>query len=106
LLRRLSQARGVSEAEIVRQAIEREVTGVSSLSPPPDRAAWEEIIGFVEARKALAAKGDKPYRRNREDAYTERENRFSEDFRVGSTIDGIRFVNPFSPGFVIKTWIQ
>ena len=75
LLRRLSQARGVSEAEIVRQAIEREATGASSLSTPPDRAAWEEIIGFVEARKALDSEGGKAYQWNREDAYAERENR-------------------------------
>ena len=75
LLRRLSQARGVSEAEIVRQAIEREATGASTLSTPPDRAAWEQIVGFVEARKALGADGE-PYQWNREDAYKERENRF------------------------------
>ena len=75
LLRRLSQARGVSEAEIVRQAIEREATGESSLSLPPDRTAWEEIVDFVEARKALGSKGGKPYQWNREDAYTERESR-------------------------------
>jgi predicted nucleic acid-binding protein len=31
---------------------------------------------------------------------------FSEDFSVGSTIEGVRFVNPFSPDFVIETWIQ
>lgn len=75
LLRRLSQVRGVSEAEIVRQAIEREVTGVSSQSAPPDRAAWEEIMDFVEARKALGADGE-PYQWKREDAYEERESRF------------------------------
>jgi len=75
LLRRLSQARGVSEAEIIRQAIEREVTGVSAQSIPPDRAAWEEIVGFVEARRALGADGE-PYQWNREDAYEERDSRF------------------------------
>jgi hypothetical protein len=75
LLKRLSQARGVSEAEIVRQAIEREATGVSPQSLLPDRAAWEEIVNFVEARKALGPNGE-PYQWNREDAYEERENRF------------------------------
>ena len=75
LLRRLSQARGVSEAEIVRQAIEREATGVAPQSPLPDRAAWEEILDFVEARQALGADGE-PYQWNRQDAYKERESRF------------------------------
>jgi len=74
LLKRLSQARGVSEAEIVRQAIEREATGVAPQSPLPDRAAWEEIVEFVEARKALGADGE-PYQWNRQDAYKEREGR-------------------------------
>jgi len=74
LLRRLSQARGVSEAEIVRQAIEREVTGASLQSSLPDRAAWEEIMDFVAARKALGPDGE-PYHWNRQDAYEERESR-------------------------------
>ena len=30
---------------------------------------------------------------------------FSEDFSVGSTVEGVRFVNPFSPDFVAGTWI-
>jgi hypothetical protein len=68
LLKRLSQVRGVSEAEIVRQAIEREVTGARSQSPSPDRGAWDEILNFVEARKALGARGE-PYQWHREDAY-------------------------------------
>jgi hypothetical protein len=76
LLRRLSQARGISEAEIVRRALEREVTGTSTLSIPADRTAWEEIVSFVEARKALDREGSEPYQWNREDAYTERESRF------------------------------
>ena len=76
LLKRLSQARGVSEAEIVRQAIEREATRVSPQSPVPDRAAWEEIVKFVEARKALGPDGGEPYQWNRQDAYEERESRF------------------------------
>lgn len=75
LLRRLSQARGVSEAEIVRQAIEREATGNGLQPALPDRAAWQEITDFVKAQRALSRVG-KPYRWNREDAYEERENRF------------------------------
>ena len=74
LLKRLSQARGVSEAEIVRQAIEREATGEAPQSPLPDRAAWDEILGFIEARQALGAHGE-PYQWNRQDAYAEREDR-------------------------------
>jgi hypothetical protein len=75
LLKRLSRARGVSEAEIVRQAIEREATGARAQPAPPDRAAWKEILDFVEAREALGPDGE-PYEWKREDAYKERELRF------------------------------
>jgi hypothetical protein len=78
LLKRLSQARGVSEAEIIRQAIEREAVGTVPRSLPPDRAAWEEIVQFVEARRALGTTGE-AYRWNREDAYEERESRPARD---------------------------
>jgi len=30
---------------------------------------------------------------------------FSEDFNVGASIEGVRFVNPFAPGFQITDWI-
>jgi hypothetical protein len=29
---------------------------------------------------------------------------FSEDFRDGSILEGIRFVNPFSPEFLLEKW--
>ena len=31
---------------------------------------------------------------------------FSEDFNQGSILEGVRFVNPFSPEFAIETWMQ
>ena len=82
LLKRLSQTRGVSEAEIVRQAIERETTGTSLLPTLPDRTAWEEIVSFLEARKTLTSgsEGSEPYHWNREDAYQERESRFQSSY--------------------------
>ena len=30
---------------------------------------------------------------------------FSEDFRDGAVVEGIRFVNPFSSGFVLESWV-
>jgi hypothetical protein len=77
LLKQLSQARGVSEAAIVRQAIEREAAGEASSPPLADRAAWEEVLRFVELRKALGPRGE-PYRWNRQDAYKDRESRFAQ----------------------------
>ena len=78
LLKRLSQARGVSEAEIIRQAIEREVAGVPAQPLADDQAAWQELLTFLESRTAQGGSGQ-PYRWNREEIYTERENRWLRD---------------------------
>ena len=29
----------------------------------------------------------------------------SEDFQDGSTLEGVHFVNPFMPGFVLESWL-
>jgi hypothetical protein len=74
-LKRLAQSRGVSEAEVIRQAIDREVQEEPVKPMPADHDAWEEILRFVEARKASGATG-KPYKWNREDAYEEQMRKF------------------------------
>jgi hypothetical protein len=75
LLKRLSQARGVSEAEIVRQAIDREISGGAARKTAGDRTAWEEFAAFVMARRELGTTGE-PLRWNRQDNYDERESRW------------------------------
>jgi hypothetical protein len=77
LLKRISKARGVSEAELIRQAIERETVGQKSPLLMPDQAAWDAILRFAKIRKALRP-GTRPYRWNRLDAYEERERRFAK----------------------------
>lgn len=78
LLKRLSQARGLSEAEIIRQAIEREASGAPIQSAIIDQNAWQELVAFVEARQSTVRSG-KPYRWNREEIYSERESRWLRD---------------------------
>ena len=78
LLKRLSLARGLSEAEIIRQAIEREVAGVSVQPIATDRSAWQELVAFLDARQE-AARCSQPYQWNREEIYTEREDRWLRD---------------------------
>jgi hypothetical protein len=80
LLKRISKARGVSEAELIRQAIERETIGGKPLLLAPDQAAWDEILRFVENRKSLHPSG-RPYRWNRLYAYAEREKRFTRSVK-------------------------
>ena len=76
LLKQISKARGVSEAEVIRRAIEREAVGEKPRLLAPDQAAWDRILAFVKHRKPLRP-GGRPYRWNRSDAYEEREKRFA-----------------------------
>jgi hypothetical protein len=75
LLTRLAEAKGVSEAEVVRQAIEREAAGGERNALTSDRSAWEAILASVEARRALEAQAA-PYDWDRQDAYQERGGQF------------------------------
>jgi hypothetical protein len=75
LLKRLSKLRGVSESEIIRSAIDREVSQPRPLAPASDRSAWEEVLRCVGERRALGITG-KPYKFNRQELYEERENRW------------------------------
>lgn len=80
LLKKLAQAKGVSEAEIVRQAIEHVAAGGERQPVASDRSAWEEILAAVEARRALG-KQAAPYEWDRQDAHHEREERFNVSTR-------------------------
>jgi hypothetical protein len=73
LLKRLAQQRGMSEAEIIRQAIDREAEQVRAQNGADDQVAWAEILQMVAGRRALGITGA-PYRWNREDIYTQRES--------------------------------
>jgi hypothetical protein len=77
LLKRISKVRGVSEAELIRQAIERETVGEKLPLLTPDQAALDKILRFANSRKALRPSA-RPYRWNRLDAYEERERRFTK----------------------------
>jgi hypothetical protein len=78
ILKRLSKARGISEAEIIRQAIEREASGNPAQPASIDHSAWQEIIAFIEERQKTATSHE-PYHWNRDEIYTERENRWLRD---------------------------
>jgi predicted DNA-binding protein len=73
-LKRLAEARGVSEAEVIRQAIEREVEfGEDALQRR--LAAFAEFEAAALARRDLVTAAE-PYQWNREENYAERENRY------------------------------
>ena len=78
LLRRLSVLRGLSQSEIIRQAIEREGASGAELAGISDREALEEIISAAINRQKLGT-SHQAYQWDREDVYTERLNRYSTD---------------------------
>jgi hypothetical protein len=81
LLKQLSQARGLSEAEIIRQALEREAglrSRVAGDSAGNRIAAWAGILRFVQERKSALSGEDKPVKWDRQELYEEREERWSK----------------------------
>jgi len=75
LLKRLARQRGVSEAEIIRQALNREAEQNVPVIQHRDRSAWEATLKFVEERKKLGIVGEL-IRWNRQEIYEERESRW------------------------------
>jgi hypothetical protein len=70
LLKRMAKARGVSEAEIIREAIDQQIGGSVTRVQHPDPDAFAQAYQHMLARRALA--GGEPYQWRREDAYEER----------------------------------
>jgi hypothetical protein len=75
-LKRLAKQRGMSEAEIIRRALDNELNVVAAPRVPSDPLAWEKALAFM---RSLHARGPLPNRRRdwkREDLYEERMNRY------------------------------
>ena len=71
-LKRAAKQRGVSESEVIRQALERDESTVSY--PIRDsESAWKEILRYVNERKAEYGSQGKPVQWNRQELYEERE---------------------------------
>ncbi len=71
LLHRVAEARGVSEAEIIRQALEQVLVPGGELVSSSARSPLTEFVELARANK----KRGKPYKWNRQDAYEERDNK-------------------------------
>ena len=70
LLKRMAKARGVSEAEIIREAIDQQIGGNVTRAQHPDPEAFQKAYQHMLARRSLA--GAEPYEWRRDDAYEER----------------------------------
>jgi hypothetical protein len=83
LVKRLAKQRGISEAEVIRQALERE----EQMSAPivrDSKKAMDEIIAFARSmRKRPELMQGEPVRWNRQELYEERENRWVKKDKAG-----------------------
>ncbi len=76
LLKRLAKQRGVSEAEVIRQALEREVEASDAESAARE-TALQKMIAFAHSlRERPEFQQGEPYKWNRQELYEERENRW------------------------------
>jgi len=70
-LRRIAESRGVSQAEIVRRAIEQEAFG-SSPGVGPDASAWQSALAFMRALHREGSRMRRRRRWERDELYEER----------------------------------
>jgi hypothetical protein len=82
LLKRAAKKRGVSEAEIIRRALDRELSASAALPLPSEIDPFEKAMLFIQERRAQVTPSGKPYRWRREDAYEERMNRLDRKLKV------------------------
>jgi hypothetical protein len=74
-LKRLARARGVSEAELIRQAIDQQLS--SNVQPTSsDPKAWEKAHQFMLALHARGPIPNRPRMWKRDDLYEERLSRY------------------------------
>ena len=77
-IKRRAKQQGITEAEVIRQALDRD----ERLSAPltrPDTSGWEQIQRFVQERQAKYAGKGKPVRWNRQELYEEGDKRTTEE---------------------------
>jgi hypothetical protein len=75
-LKRLAKARGVSEAEIIRQAIEREVSLSTSQPATGDHSVLEEFLRFGSSHCAAENATERTW--IRDELYDERLSRYGQ----------------------------
>lgn len=78
-LKRLAKARGVSAAELIRQAVEQQINRAPQLATrsfQPDPEAWAKSLALMKALQAQGPLPDRPRDWTREDLYEERLSRY------------------------------
>ena len=77
MLKRLARAQGVSEAEWIRRAIDRQVSAGQAL--PPESAAWEDAHRFMLELRVRGPVADHVRTWRRDELYEKRVGRHAAD---------------------------
>ena len=81
LLERLAKTTGVSEAEIIRQALDRRSGGAARATIAPDPAAWDEALRVMEELRGGGPLRGRRRSWKRADLYGERLSRYGRRAR-------------------------
>jgi hypothetical protein len=74
LLKRLARQRGISEAEVIRQALDREAAAIAPVQS--GEKALASMLAFASQRREKYAGQGEPLEWNRGEIYEERESRW------------------------------
>jgi predicted DNA-binding protein len=75
-LKKVAEERGVSEAEIIRRALENELRQMNVYRPAYDREAWKRVVAFWEELDQRGPVEPRVRDWKREDLYEERMKRY------------------------------
>lgn len=81
MLKRLARTQGLSEAEIIRQALDDRVLGGHAHRTAPDPTAWAEILSFIATRRTGKPAASRPRDWKRDDLYEDRLSRYDRRTR-------------------------
>jgi hypothetical protein len=81
ILHRMARTSGVSEAEVLRQALGRSVGGAARGPIPGDPVAWEKALRLMEDLHAQGPSRNRARSWKREDAYQTRLSRRARNSR-------------------------
>ncbi len=76
ILRKLARLKKVSEAELIREAIDRQIHDPGTRPARPDPEAWDQAHRFMLELRARGPAANRPRTWKREDAYEARMNRY------------------------------
>ena len=79
ILKHLARTRGVSEAELIRQAIDQQATAGQARALSPDPVAWEEAYQYMLTLRARGPLTGERRTWERNDLYKERLSRYERD---------------------------